>query len=270
MGDLSISEQEYLISVACHAADAARDITLSYFRQTNLATENKASQGYDPVTLADREAETAIRKVLQKLCPLDGILGEEFGTVAGTSGLTWVLDPIDGTRSFVAGVPTWGTLICLGDGNGPIMGLIDQPYVGERFLGGFGVAELRRSGITMPLSVRSASGLDQAVMLSTFPEIGTPAEHAAFVALSQHVRLTRYGTDCYGYALLAAGTVDLVVEAGLNSYDIQAPIAVVQAAGGIVTDWRGNPAHEGGRVLAAGGREVHEQALEILSRAPEP
>jgi len=270
MTKLSKSEQDFLIAVACKAGDAARDITLAYFRQPDLASENKATQGYDPVTLADRQAELAIREILQDLRPEDAILGEEYGATPGRSGLTWVLDPIDGTRGYISGTPTWGTLISLRDGGGPLMGLIDQPYIGERFLGGFGVAELRRGARVTPLSVRANRALDQATLLSTFPGIGTAAERTAFNALSEKTRLTRFGMDCYGYALLAAGTVDLVVEAGLNPYDIQAPIAVVQAAGGIVTDWQGDRAHDGGRVIAATCAGLHEQALHYLSSAPFP
>lgn len=270
MGDLDEIEQQFLISAACQAADAARGITLGYFRQPDLATENKATTGFDPVTLADQQAELAIRDVLTKLRPQDAILGEEYGAISGTSGLTWVLDPIDGTRGYMCGTPTWGTLISVRDSRGPIMGLIDQPYIGERFLGGFGVAELRRSHETTPLSVRPNRPLDQATLLSTFPGIGSAQERAAFQALSRQVRLTRFGMDCYAYALLAIGMVDLVVEAGLKPYDIQAPIAVIQAAGGIITDWRGAPAHDGGRVLAAGSPDLHLQALEILSQAPDP
>ncbi|MEE9387916.1 MAG: inositol monophosphatase family protein [Paracoccaceae bacterium] len=266
--NISLAEQKLLISVACQAADAARVVTLSYFRQPNLAAENKASIGYDPVTLADKQAETSIRAVIQELRPHDSILGEEQGDVVGTSGLTWVLDPIDGTRGFVAGTPTWGVLISVRDETGPIFGLIDQPYIGERFLGGFGLSEYRRTDKTLPLTTSRCSGLKDAILLSTFPEIGTDAERSAFSTLSQKTQLTRYGMDCYGYALLAVGSVDLVVEAGLFPYDIQAPIAVVQAAGGVVTDWRGNPAHDGGRVIAAATPVLHQAALEILSKAP--
>jgi len=270
MAEFTASELECLKSVAFRAADVAREITLSYFRQPGLAADNKASAGFDPVTVADREAEIAIRNVILQARPDDAVLGEEHGEIAGTSGLTWVLDPIDGTRSFVAGTPTWGTLISLRDENGPILGLIDQPYVGERFFGGFGVAELHRHGTKTPLSVRTNRSIGQAIMLSTFPEVGTDVERAGFDEVRQHVQLTRYGTDCYGYALLAAGTVDLVIEAGLKAYDVQAPIAVVEAAGGFITNWQGNPVHEGGRVLAAASRELHGQALDILAKVPGP
>jgi len=264
---LSNSEHQSLLAAADAAADAARIITLSYFRGGGFATENKASGSFDPVTLADREAEMAIRSVLGKLRPDDAVLGEEFGEKPGTSGLIWVIDPIDGTRGFISGTPTWGTLISVRDKTGPILGIIDQPYTGERYIGGLGVAEMRRAGMVVPLAVRPKASLSDAILFSTFPEIGTPAEYAAFQNVSRKVKLTRYGMDCYAYALLAAGQIDLVIEAGLFAYDIQAPIAVIEAAGGIVTGWKGEVAHEGGRILAAASAELHAAALKTLSKA---
>jgi len=264
MTEIPRAEQEALVFVANKAADAARKITLPYFRGQQLATENKAGEGFDPVTRADREAEKAICEILKDLRPQDAIHGEEYGFHPGTSGLTWVLDPIDGTRGYMSGTPTWGTLISLRDETGPVMGLIDQPYIGERFFGGFGISELRRGAVITPLAVRPAASLADAILYTTHPGVGTKAEGDAFAVLSQNVRLTRFGMDCYAYALLAAGTVDLVVEAGLFPYDIQAPIAVIEAAGGIVTDWKGDPAHEGGRVLAAASAELHAGAMKIL------
>jgi len=245
-------------------ADAARAAILPYFRQQNLETQNKQQAGFDPVTIADRAAELAMRDVLGKLRPDDGVLGEEFGESPGSSGRVWVLDPIDGTRGFISGTPTWGVLIALSDQDGPILGVIDQPYIKERFWGTQGRAESIGPAGPSELGTRSTGKLDEAILFTTFPEVGTPEEGAAFRDLAQHVRLTRYGMDCYAYALLAAGQIDLVVEAGLNPYDIQAPIAVIQAAGGIVTDWQGAPAHHGGRVLAAANAALHAAALEIL------
>lgn len=256
------------MSAAQAAADVAKTITLSYFRSDRLNTENKADSGFDPVTRADREAEAAIRKVLANLRPDDAILGEELGLTRGTSGLTWVLDPIDGTRGYISGTPTWGTLISVRDADGPILGLIDQPYIGERFIGGPGIAELQKSGETTPLTVKPVNSLSEAIIFTTFPEVGSDTERDAFHQLAAETRLTRYGMDCYAYALLAAGQIDLVAEAGLHAYDIQAPIAVITAAGGIVTDWQGGPVHDGGRVLAAASRDLHAAALEILSKAP--
>ncbi|MBM7066678.1 histidinol-phosphatase [Actibacterium sp. 188UL27-1] len=254
-----------LLDIANRAADAARFAILPYFRSLGLESENKAASGFDPVTLADRDAEQAIRAVLTKERPDDAILGEEFAQKAGTTGLTWVIDPIDGTRGFLAGTPTWGVLIAVSDAEKPIYGLIDQPYTGERWEGGLGKAAFSGPQGARSLRVRDTATLDQAILFSTFPEIGSFAERTVFDSLAGQVRLTRYGTDCYAYGLLALGHIDLVVEAGLNPYDICAPIAVVEAAGGIVTDWTGGPAHGGGRVLAAANRQVHMRALKILS-----
>ncbi len=254
------------LEIAEEMADAARAAILPFFRQTNLETDNKLAGGFDPVTVADRAAEEAMRAVLAEHRPQDGIFGEEFGQTTGTSGRVWVLDPIDGTRGFISGTPTWGVLIALSCEAGPILGVIDQPYIGERFVGGTGYAFVKGPMGRTQLGTRDTRALDQAIVFTTFPEVGTEAEGEGFRAVSQHAKLTRYGMDCYAYALLAAGQIDLVVEAGLNAYDIQAPIAVIEAAGGIVTDWQGKPAHEGGRALAAATPELHAAALEILKQ----
>lgn len=260
----AIDDSAALIRVAHMLADAARPVTLRHFRKMGLTADNKLSDAFDPVTIADREAEQAMRAILAVERPNDGILGEEFPDIVGTSGLTWVLDPIDGTRGYISGTPTWGVLIAVSDENGPLFGLIDQPYIGERFAGGFGVAQLVGPQGTTPLRTVATRSLAQATLLTTFPEVGTKTDMQAFQAVSQQARLTRYGMDCYGYALVASGQVDLVIEAGLNPYDIQAPIAVVQAAGGIVTDWEGGPAHDGGRAIAAANPQIHAEALAIL------
>ena len=253
--------------VANLMADAARQAILPYFRQADLSSDNKLAEGFDPVTEADRAGERAMRAVLGRERPDDAILGEEYGHATGRSGLTWVLDPIDGTRGFISGTPTWGVLIAVSDDRGPFYGLIDQPYVGERFVGHPGAA--RSDGPMGPrsLATRPCTALDQAIVFTTFPEVGSAAEGAAFHAVARQAKLTRYGMDCYAYALLAAGQVDLVIEAGLAAYDIQAPIAVIEAAGGIVTDWSGGPAHEGGRALAAATPELHAAALAILQES---
>nr|WP_245731281.1 inositol monophosphatase family protein [Loktanella fryxellensis] len=258
-----------LIRVAHTVADAARPETLRLFRSTGLAADDKgAAPGgmgrYDPVTAADRAAEAAMRAVIARERPHDGILGEEMGTTTGTSGLTWVLDPIDGTRGYLCGTPTWGVLVSVADASGPLFGVIDQPFIGERFVGGFGQASVDGPHGTHPLATRPARHLSDAIVLTTFPEVGTEAEGRAFRAVSQAAQLTRYGMDCYAYALLAAGQVDLVIEAGLQPYDVHAPICVVQAAGGIVTDWQGGPAHGGGRVIAAANPRIHAAALALL------
>ncbi|MFN0115828.1 MAG: inositol monophosphatase family protein [Paracoccaceae bacterium] len=253
-----------LLSTAHALADAARIETLAHFRSRDLGAETKETHRFDPVTVADRASEARMRALLAELRPDDAILGEEYGPKPGTSGLTWVLDPIDGTRGYLSGTPTWGVLIAVADAGGPILGVIDQPYIGERFLGGLGLAEVVGPMGRAALGTRAPRALSEAILFTTFPEVGTAEEGAAFRRLSAQVKLTRYGTDCYAYALIAAGQIDLVVEAGLQAYDVMAPIAVIEAAGGIVTDWTGRPVHGGGRVLAAANREVHGAAMAVL------
>jgi histidinol phosphatase-like enzyme (inositol monophosphatase family) len=254
-----------LIATAHDLADVARVATLGHFRTRDLAAETKEAARFDPVTAADRLSETRMREVLARRRPEDAILGEEFAPSAGTSGLTWVLDPIDGTRGYLSGTPTWGVLIAVRDADGPLFGIIDQPYIGERFEGGLGRAEVNGPMGRAALRVRGPRELSQAILFTTFPEVGTPEEEAAFRRVAGRAKLVRYGTDCYAYALIAAGQIDLVIEAGLQAYDVQAPIAVIEAAGGIVTDWQGRPAQDGGRILAASSRAVHAEAMALLN-----
>lgn len=265
MDGIDAAARDELWATAEALAAIAAEISLGLFRDPRLRAANKAARGFDPVTQADREAEAAMRDHLARHRPRDGILGEEFGPRPGESGLTWVLDPIDGTRAFLSGATTWGTLIAVNAGGAPLLGLIDQPYVGERFMGGLGRAVMRRGGVERALATRACADLSEAILYSTFPEIGTPAERAGFEAVRDRARLTRYGTDCYGYALIALGQVDVVIEAGLLAYDVQAPQAVIEAAGGVFTDWTGGPAHQGGRVLAAGDPAIHAAALALLA-----
>lgn len=259
-----VTNNKELWAVAEELADRARVETLKYFRTSQLATESKADH-FDPVTVADRAAEAAMRAVLEERRADDGILGEEHGAKEGTTGLTWVLDPIDGTRGYISGTPTWGVLIAVSDADGPKLGLIDQPYIGERFMGGGGRAEMTGPLGARVLQVRDTKALEDATIFTTFPEVGSSDERDAFHRVASQTQLTRYGCDCYAYALLAAGQIDLVIEAGLQAYDIQAPIAVVEAAGGILTDWQGNPAHNGGTAIAAATPELHQAALNLLN-----
>jgi histidinol phosphatase-like enzyme (inositol monophosphatase family) len=255
-----------LWQVAEAMADAAAARCLPLFRSPGLTAASKLDVGFDPVTEADRDAERAMRDVLADRRPEDAVLGEEYGHRAGSSGLTWVLDPIDGTRAFVSGATTWGILIGLDAGDGPVLGVIDQPFTRERFMGGLGRADWRRDDEARALGVRPCAELRDAMLYTTYPAIGTSAECTGFEAVRDRVRMVRYGLDCYAYALVALGQVDLVIEAGLNAYDVQGPQAVIEAAGGIVTDWKGGPAHRGGRILAAGDARVHAAALDILAR----
>lgn len=260
-----LTECDDIIATAHAMADAARAVILPYFRATHLGTENKDQSGFDPVTLADREAEKAMRAILATRRPHDAIFGEEFGKTAGTSGLTWVLDPIDGTRGFISGTPTWGVLISAMVADGPVFGIVDQPYIQERFVGGLG-----HSFVNGPMGMRSlgtsqVATLDQAIIMTTFPEVGTDQEAKGFHSIASQAKLVRYGMDCYAYALLASGQVDLVIEAGLNAYDIQGPLAVIEAAGGSVTNWSGGPAFDGGQVIAAANPKLLAQVLPLLT-----
>lgn len=265
MERISAGEAADIFSTAAELAEAARDATLLHFRKSDLTADTKETARFDPVTVADRLSEERMRAILARRRPADGILGEEFGPVAGTSGLTWVLDPIDGTRGYLSGTPTWGVLISVRDAAGPIYGVIDQPYIRERFEGGLGRAQVTGPSGVAPLRCRPARPLGEAILFSTFPEVGTPEEGAAFRRVAGRAKLVRYGTDCYAYALVAAGMIDLVIEAGLQPYDVQAPIAVIEAAGGIITDWEGRPCYDGGRVLAAANAAIHAEALALLN-----
>ena len=272
---LSDADIDALAKFAGRLADAAGHASMAYFRSSGLAADNKASGGaFDPVTVADRAAETAMREILARERPDDGIHGEEQGLTDGRSGLTWVLDPIDGTRAYLSGLPTWGTLIALDDGNRGRIGLVDQPFTGERFTGVIhalgSAATFSHKGQTSPITTRSGKRLDQAILFTTAPEGFTRNERPAFEAVRAKARLTRYGIDCYAYALLAMGQIDLVVESGLQAYDIAAPAALIMAAGGIVTNWRGGDCRHGGRVLAAASPELHDEVRAILAEVPEP
>ncbi len=247
-------------------ADAARDATLPHFR-CGTAVENKADGGdFDPVTRADQEAERIIREHIKKQYPEHGILGEEHGFEEGTSAYTWVLDPVDGTRAFISGIPLWGTLIALHDGTQPVVGLMDQPYTGERFRGVDGKAFFSRNGTSTALSTSACTALKDAIFSTTTPDLFlTAGEKEAYDYLNNNARLTRLGCDCYAYCLLAAGTIDLVAEVDLKPYDIQALIPIIQGAGGVITDWRGGPADQGGDVVAAATPELHAEVLSQLT-----
>ncbi|MDZ4135928.1 MAG: inositol monophosphatase family protein [Paracoccaceae bacterium] len=262
---LSDEEKADLVATAAELAAAARIATLAHFRSVGLTADTKETTRFDPVTVADRESERIMREILARRRPQDAILGEEMGVTPGTSGLTWVLDPIDGTRGYLSGTPTWGVLISVADASGPIYGLIDQPYIGERFEGGFGRAQVSGPMGIKALRTRAPRPLSEAILFTTFPEVGTLAEGTAFRRVGPKARLVRYGMDCYAYALIAAGQIDLVIEAGLLAYDVQAPIAVIEAAGGLVTDWQGRPAHQGGQILAAANAEIHAEAMALLN-----
>ncbi|MEM1300813.1 MAG: histidinol-phosphatase [Pseudomonadota bacterium] len=272
MFNLTSHDLTDLVALANRLADAAAKASLPHFRARSLDTENKEVDGFDPVTIADRAAEQAMRDVLAVERPNDGVFGEEQERTHGTSGLTWVLDPIDGTRAFISGLPVWGTLIALDDGAEGRIGVIDQPFTGERYIGVVDGAQSRallaRDGQQTPITTRKDVPLAEATVFTTDPYIfEDAAEMACFEAVRDRARLTRYGTDCYAYALVALGTVDLVIESGLAAYDVASHVPLIRAAGGVVTDWEGNDCRWGGTALAAGSPELHEEALELLRSA---
>lgn len=271
MSEVSEELLASLSRLAMELADAAAHETLKRFRSPELSTANKfVGDGFDPVTAADRQSEAAMRAILSTARPDDGVFGEEEESTSGTSGLTWVLDPIDGTRAFISGLPTWGTLIALDDGVRGRIGIIDQPYLQERFVGVLGdtpEAFLIRAGVRQNLATRTGVDLAQATFFTTDPYLFNAVEYDAFIRIRNRARLTRYGTDCYAYALLALGQIDVVVESSLQAYDIAAHVPLIHAAGGVVSDWSGNDCRWGGQAVAAGSPELHAQMLEILAPA---
>jgi inositol-phosphate phosphatase/L-galactose 1-phosphate phosphatase/histidinol-phosphatase len=255
-----LSELDNFIALASDLADAAGAAIRPYFR-TPLRVDDKPD--LTPVTAADRAAEEAMRELIERRFPTHGIIGEEFGRVREDAEFVWVLDPIDGTKSFVSGVPLFGTLIALTRAGRPILGVIDQPISRERWLGAAG----RPSSLNgAPIRCRACRGLAAATLFATTPEMFRGADAGGFGRVSAAVKLTRFGADCYAYGLLAAGFVDLVLEASLKPYDFCAVVPIVEGAGGIATDWRGRALGLGsdGRVLIAGDRRTHEAALALL------
>ncbi len=258
-------ELRELIVFAGTLADAAGAVILPHFRSGIDAANKKNGGGFDPVTIADRNAEQAIRTLINTHYPAHGVLGEEFGHTSGGGNLTWCIDPIDGTRAFITGVPQWGVLIGLHDGVGPVLGVMDQPFTGERFIGSRLGASLAHNGAVNPLKTRACTDLSQAVLTTTHPgAFGKKSEHDAYLRVAAQARMHRYGGDCYAYAMLAHGLIDLVIETALQPWDIQALIPIIQAAGGVITNWRGGPADRGGQVIAAGDARIHAAALELL------
>jgi myo-inositol-1(or 4)-monophosphatase len=226
--------------------------------------ENKKAGGFDPVTAADRAAEDAMRALIRKSFPAHGILGEEYGGEHTDAEYVWVLDPIDGTKSFIAGMVAWGTLIGLMRFGEPVFGMMHQPFTRERFSGDGGGAHYRGPAGNRALRVRACSGLDDALLFTTSPLLMNETDRAAFRTVENVVKLSRYGGDCYAYCMLAAGQIDLIIETELKPHDIVPLIPIITGAGGIVTTWENGPAQAGGRIVVAGDKRVHAAALEML------
>jgi inositol-phosphate phosphatase / L-galactose 1-phosphate phosphatase / histidinol-phosphatase len=253
-----------LVAFGHQLADLAAEVVARYYRAA-VAVESKLDAS--PVTIADREAEAAMRELILARYPDHGIAGEEFGSERPDAELVWHLDPIDGTKSFIGGRPLFGTLVGLSRAGRPVLGIIDQCILRERWLGVAGRAS-RWNG--EPSRVRPCPSLDHALLYTTSPLLfAAGAERAAFEQIQQAVRYPLFGGDCYAYGLLALGFADLVVEAGLDEHDFMALVPVVEGAGGLMTDWQGRPLGRGstGRVLAAGDPRVHAEALDRLAAA---
>ena len=244
-------------------AGAAAAQTLPRFRADG-AVANKVDGGFDPVTEADREAERAIRALIAAEFPGHGLLGEEYGAENLASSHVWVIDPIDGTRAFISGVPTWGTLVGLTVDGDAVAGMMAQPFTGELFYANASGAHYEGPGGARRLRTRATTRLDEATLFTTTPALFEGPSRGLYDRLETRVRLARYGIDCYAFAMLAAGSVDIVIESNLKPYDIVALVPIVEKAGGVITTFSGGAPENGGDVLAAATPELHEVALATL------
>ena len=247
--------------------EQAGEIPLKYFR-SDLVVTDKREKGaaFDPVTRADRETEEFIRARIAAAYPDHGIIGEEFGATPGGTALTWLIDPIDGTRGFISGTPMWGVLVGLKQGEECLVGAMRQPYTEETWIGDGNTAHFIRRRQRSRLRVREQVALADAVVCCTHPAMyPTDAAREQFMDVVARCRFSRYGTECLGYGMLASGYVDLVIEGGLSAYDIMPLIPIVAGAGGIITDWQGNPALNGGLIVAASCKQLHDEALAYLA-----
>lgn len=266
---LSTSRLEKLDAFLIELNRAAAGAILPLFRGAHGLTNKLAGDpglGFDPVTEADKGAERAIRARIAERYPDHGVIGEEYGEDRPDAEFVWVLDPVDGTRAFIAGLPLWCTLIGLRYQGAPVLGSIGQPFLGELYIGHAGGSRLLSAGASKILRVRACPGLSGAIIATTDPEgCFTPSELQAWSRVRAAARLARLGCDAYAYAMVAAGTIDLVLEAGLKSWDIEAAIPVIAGAGGVTSDWRGRPiGSSGGQVAIAGDLACLEDALPAL------
>ena len=245
------------------------EVILPLFRAAHGLENKNVGGAFDPVTTADRGAEAAIRAVIAKHHPDHGVIGEEYGEDRPDAEFVWVVDPVDGTRAFIAGLPLWTTLIGLRHRGEPVLGSIGQPFLDEVFIGHAGGARLIRHGASQPLNTRKGTPLRDAIIATTDPHACfKPAERAAWASLRDAARLVRLGCDAYAYAMVAAGTLDLVVEAGLKSWDIESAIPLIAGAGGLVTDWTSAPVgRHGGQIAIAGDKALLDEAVALLKSA---
>jgi len=246
-------------------ADVSGDAIRPFFR-TALSVDNKNHGGaLDPVTAADRAAEQAMRAIIKQTFPSHGVIGEEFGAERPDADYVWVLDPIDGTKSFISGMPAWGTLIALTRKGAPVYGMMHQPFIRERFFSDGKTSRYRGPAGERLLAARPCARVEDAVLFTTSPLLMNAADRATFEQVERIARLSRYGGDCYAYCMVAAGQIDLVIETEIKPYDIAALIPIITGAGGVVTTWEGESAGKGGRIVAAGDKRVHEAAMKALA-----
>lgn len=253
---------DFLREIARHAAGES----LPRFRRSG-EVQNKLTSGFDPVTEADQETERVIRRLINDRFPDHGILGEEHGGENLSNQHVWIIDPIDGTRAFISGLPTWGTLVGLTRDGDAIAGIMSQPFTGELYMADGKTASYEGPGGNHLLATSDTVRLDEATMFTTSPALYESGQRKTYDQLESRVRLARYGVDCYAFAMVAAGYADLVVEPDLKPYDIVALIPIIEQAGGIVTDWNGDAAENGGTIVAAATAELHEAALTVLNRS---
>ena len=246
-------------------ATQSGEAILPFFRAQHSMEDKSVGGVFDPVTEADRAGETVMRHLIKRSFPAHGVLGEEFGNENIEAEYVWVLDPIDGTRAFISGIPVWGTLIGLTRGGVPVYGMMHQPFTGERYSGDGRQARYEGPNGPRTLRTRANTDLAKATLMTTSPALFKGEEAQAYGRVEKNVRLSRYGCDCYAYCMLASGHVDLVIESGLKPYDIVALIPIIEGAGGIVTSWDGGSAAGGGRVLAAANKTLHEAAMALLA-----
>jgi inositol-phosphate phosphatase / L-galactose 1-phosphate phosphatase / histidinol-phosphatase len=250
------------LALANELADAAAAAIRPYFRRTALAVDDKAD--LTPVTAADRAAEAAMRRLIAACFPEHGIIGEEYGRERADAEFVWVLDPIDGTKSFISGVPLFGTLIAVARRGRPILGIIDQPIQRERWIGVVGRPTTFNGAA---VSCRECPALAAATVFATTPDMFRDGDAAGFARIARAAKLVRFGADCYAYGLVASGFIDIVIEASLKPYDFSAMAPIISGAGGFATDWQGAPLSlaSDGRVLVAGDRRTHAAALALLA-----
>ena len=255
-----------LIAFANRLADTSGRVIRPLFRQRIDVAHKEGRHDFDPVTEADKGAERAIRELIARERSRDGVLGEEYPETRGTSGYRWILDPVDGTRAFITGRHEWGSLIALEKDGKPVLGILDQPVLGERFVGVNGKSHLIQAGMSSPLEVRACASLSQAILCATDPGAYFSREQlSAFSRVDGLTKMTRYGGDCYLFAALTLGFVDVVIEANFHAWDVAALIPLVEGAGGVITDWQGGSAESGQTILACGDKRVHAEAMKLLA-----